>query len=633
VTTAEERAVGPGTDLLTTAWTQRPGLLGWLGVVNHKQVGVRFLVTGAAFFLLGGIEALLIRWQLSRSESTFLTDDAYNAVFTLHGTTMMFLFAVPVAEALAIYFLPLMLGTRDLPMPRLSAFTYWTYLAGGLLLYASLIPGTPPTGGWYAYVPLTGPVYSPGAGLDFWLLGVTLIEISGTIGAIEIIICFLRCRAPGMSLARIPVFAWGSLVTAGMILLAFPPLIAASILLELDRKLGTPFYDAARGGDPVLWQHLFWFFGHPEVYIMLLPALGIVSLVIPVLARARLVGYTLVVASTVAIGVLSFGLWVHHMYAVGIPFLALALFAIGSFVIAIPSGVQIFAWIATLWQGRVEWRTPMLYAVGFIVIFVMGGVTGVMVAAAPYDLQAHDTYFVVAHFHYVIVGGMLFPLFAGLYFWWPKVTGRMLSERLGTIAFWVLILSFNLAFMPQHIVGMLGMPRRIYTYAGYFEWDVYNLLSTVGAFGFAFGVLLTLVNVAWSWRRGPVAGPDPWGGNTLEWATSSPPEQFNFRHIPVVADRDPLWFPPPEQPEPEWMRRLAQPDRLERRLVLTRPLDGEPDQVVTIPQHSLLPLGATVALVVLLVGILVDSLTGTLIGAVLAALAALAVAATRQDQP
>ena len=621
-----------GTDVLTDAWNSRPGLLGWLGALNHKQVGRRFLVTAAVFFLVGGLEALLMRWQLGSAENTFLSPHTYNALFTLHGTTMMFLFAIPVVEALAIYLLPLMLGTRDLPLPRLTAFTYWTYLAGGLITYASLIPGALPDAGWFAYVPLSGPEYSPGAGMDFWLLGVTFLEVSGTLGAIEIIVIVLRGRAPGMSLSRMPIFAWSALTTSAMILFAFPPLIAASILLELDRKIGTPFYDAAAGGDPVLWQHLFWFFGHPEVYIMLLPALGILSSVIPVFARSRLVGYSLVVLSTVAIGVVSFGLWVHHMFTVGIPFLALSLFAIGSFLIAIPSGIQMFAWIATLWQGRVVWEVPLLYALGFLVLFVMGGVTGVMVASAPFDSQAHDTYFVVAHFHYVIVGGVVFPVFAGLHYWWPKITGRMTSHALGVAAFWTLFVSFNVTFLPQHWLGLTGMPRRVYTYESGFGWESSNAVSTMGALGLAVGVLLTLVNLAWSLRRGPRAPGDPWSGSTLEWATSSPPAPYNFRHVPVVADRDPLWAPAPDEPEPAWAQEMASPLRQERRVVLTRPLDGQPDQVVTLAQHSLLPLAATLSLSVFLVAVLVSSRPAMLLALGAAAVVGLALAATRQDR-
>jgi cytochrome c oxidase subunit I+III len=619
-------------DELERAWATRPGLVGWLGAVNHKQVGRRYLVTALVFFLVGGAEALLMRWQLASAEGGVLAPHEYNAMFTLHGTTMMFLFAVPVVEAFAAYVVPLMIGTRDLPFPRLSAFTYWTYLAGGLLLYSSLLPGALPDGGWFAYVPLTGPEFSPGLGMDFWLLGVTFVEISGILAAVELVVAVLRTRAPGMSLTRMPVFAWSALTAAAMILFAFPPLVVGSVLLELDRKFGTPFYNPDLGGDPLLWQHLFWFFGHPDVYVMLLPALGIISSVIPVFARTRLVGYSLIVVSTVAVGVVSFGLWVHHMFTVGLPVLALSLFAVGSFVIAVPSGLQIFAWIATIWQGRVVWGTPLLYALGFLVLFVFGGISGVMVASAPFDGQAHDTYFVVAHFHYVIVGGVLFPLLAGVYYWWPKLTGRLLSDRLGRTAFWVLFVSFNLTFLPQHIVGLLGMPRRVYTYEAELGWEAYNLLSTIGAVGLTAGFLLTVANLVWSGTRGRVAGDDPWGGATLEWATSSPPAPYNFRTIPLVRDRDPLWAGLPLV-EDGAQGSLGAPTEPVRCVVLTSPLEARPDDVVTLPQHSLLPLAATGALLLALVGLLLGALPVAAVGGGLAALVALAWAWSRQDEP
>ena len=624
------------TDHLQQAWQGRPGLSGWLGAVNHKAVGKRFIVTALGFFLVGGIQALVMRWHLGTPESTFLDPDTYNALFTMHGTTMMFLFAVPITEAFGIYFVPLMIGTRDMPLPRLSAFGYWTYVAGGLFLYSSFLTGAVPDGGWFAYTPLTGPEFSPGNELDFWLLGVTFVEISGVVAAIELIVLILRCRAPGMAISRMPLFVWTMLVTSVMIVFAFPPLIIGSILLELDRKIGTVFYDAAAGGDPVLWQHIFWWFGHPEVYIMLLPALGIVSSIVPVFARTRIVGYTLIVTATVAIGIVSFGLWVHHMFTIGLPYLALTFFTAGSLLIAIPSGVQIFAWIATLWQGRIMWRTPLLFTVGFVVLFVMGGMTGVMVAAAPFDDQVHDTYFVVAHFHYVLIGGVVFPVFAAFYYWMPKITGRMLSERLGRISFWLTFVGFNLTFFPLHILGLIGMPRRIATWPSQLGWEPYNLLSTVGAFVLAAGFLVSVAAFLRALRTGTAAGGDPWGANTLEWATASPPAPYNFREFPLVASRDPLWDPPvdPERFDAaSWRPGLAAPERATRQIVTTSVLDGEPEEIVTLPVYSWWPLVLTGTLVVLLTGVMVSARAIALVGIIGTVIAIWGWLWSREDGP
>ena len=623
-------------DRLEQAWGGPPGLRGWCGAVNHKQVGWRFLVTAFVFFGIGGIEALFLRWQLRSPEARSVDPELFNALFTLHGTTMLFLFAIPVLEAFAVYLLPLLLWTRDLPFPRLTAFGYWTYVAGGLFLYTSFLAGDLPDGGWFAYVPLSGPIYSPGNGLDFWLLGVTFVEISGILAAIEIIVLVLRCRAPGMSIARMPIFAWAMLVTAVMILFAFPPLVVASTMLELDRAIGTTFYEPSGGGDPLLWQHLFWWFGHPEVYIMLIPALGIVSSVIPVMARSRLVGHSLVAASLVAIGIVSFGLWVHHMFTVGIPFLGLAFFAAGSLVIALPNGIQVFSWIATLWQGRVRWSTPLLFSLGFLIVFVNGGITGVMVAAVPFDQQVHDTYFVVAHFHYVILGGVVFPVLAGIYYWWPKITGFQLSERAGKLSFLLVLLGVNLTFFPQHLLGLLGMPRRVWTYRGDQGWDVYNALSTAGAFLLAVGLLLTLANLLWAWRRGAAAGEDPWGGSTLEWAVSSPPPPYNFRYVPVVSGRDPLWDESPDGDGTvgrggRWREELAHPATAVRVQPVTTAIEGDLEDVMTLPVFSLWPLATTASAVLGLAGVLVSAYWLLAVGLVLVGGCLVGWLWTRQD--
>jgi cytochrome c oxidase subunit I+III len=610
------------TDVLSYAWDTRPGIVGWLGAVNHKAVGTRYVITTLAFFAIGGVLAVLMRIQLGAAENSFLSAERYNELFTMHGTTMMFLFAVPITEAIGIYFAPLLIGARDMPMPRVNAFGYWAYLFGGLFLYASFFTGDVPDGGWFAYTPLTESEFSPPMNLDFWLLGVTFVEVAGIVAAMEIVLLILKCRAPGMALSRMPLFAWSQLVTGIMILFAFPPLVAGSLMLELDRKLGTAFYRAEAGGDPELWQHIFWWFGHPEVYIMLLPALGIISMIIPTFARRPIIGYPLIATSTVAIGIVSFGLWAHHMFAVGIPLLALSYFAAGSFIIAIPSGIQVFAWIATLWRGTVVWSTPLLWVVGGLITFVVGGVTGVMVASVPFDWQAHDTYFVVAHFHYVIFGGVVYPVFAGLHYWLPKLSGRMPSERWGRIGFWLVVAGTTGTFFVQHFLGLLGMPRRIYTYPAGLDWEIWNLVSSVGAVVVATGFAVTVGNLLVGSLRGPAAGRNPWGGGTLEWATASPPEQYNFRRVPFVQTLDPLWEQERiDDPHPQFSEHAELADVLmdvrhpTREIVLTSIFDAAPERVVTLPYHSLWPLWLALTIGTLLLGALVDNIPLLTIGA------------------
>jgi cytochrome c oxidase subunit I len=608
------------TERLERAWSTSPGLIGFLGAVNHKNIGTRFIVTSFGFLLIGGLQALVMRLQLGTADNDVLGPEAYNQAFTMHGTTMMFLFAVPMLEGLSMYLIPLKLGARDLPFPRLNAFGYWAYVFGGLLLYWSFVSGSVPDGGWFAYPPLTSTEYSPGTNLDYWLLGVTFVEISGIVGAIEIVVLVLRHKAPGMSLARLPLFVWSTLVMAVMMLFAFPAVIAASVLLEVERKFGFPFYEAAGGGNPLLWQHLFWIFGHPEVYIMLIPATGIVSAIVPIFSRRRIAVYPAIVASLIAIAILSFGLWVHHMFAVGLPMRVLAFFAISSILIAIPSGVQVFAWLATLHTGRPRWDTPLLYVAGFIFIFVLGGVTGVMVAAAPFDLQAHDSYFVVAHFHYVLFGGVVFPIFAALHHWLPKMTGKMPSERIGKLSFWPIFVGFNVTFFPQHFLGFMGMPRRVYTYRDGLGWETLNLISTVGSFLLAAGVLLFTANLLWAWRRGPRAPADPWGGDTLEWLASSPPAPANFTVPPVVGGRHPMWEPIPEDVVPEarpLLDAMATTNGHRRDQVVTGVVDGRVEGMVNLAGPTTWPLWSAAALTVALVGVLIDSLPIGVAGAVL----------------
>ena len=521
---------------------QRPRGIRALTVINNNYVGILYVGAAFLFFVLGGILALLMRAQLAVPQNDLVGPELYNQLFTMHGTIMMFLFAVPAVEAMGILLLPNMLGARDLPFPRLSAYAFWAYLVGGLVFFASIFFGAAPSGGWFMYPPLTSSRYSPDVGADFWLLGIGFIEISAIAGAIEIIVGVLRTRAPGMTLDRMPIFAWSMLVFAAMIVFAFPAIILATALLELERAFGWPFFDPAKGGDPLLWQHLFWFFGHPEVYIIFLPAAGMMSMIVPAMARTPLVGYRLVVVALLGTGFLSFGLWVHHMFATGIPHLSLSFFQAASMAVAIPSGIQVFAWIATLAKGRLRVATPALFVFGFLFTFVLGGLTGVMLAVIPFDWQTHDTYFVVAHLHYVLIGGMVFPLFAAFYYWMPYTSRRPLSERLGRWVFGLTFIGLNVAFFPMHASGLLGMPRRVYTYQAGLGWDTLNLVSTIGAFMIAAGVAVFLLDLARNFRMAMEhnAG-NVWNAGTLEWL---PTGTYASRSIPIVKSREPLWDQP-----------------------------------------------------------------------------------------
>ena len=577
-------------------WAPRRGPWGWLTSTDHKSVAKRYVATAFLFFLIGGIEALVMRVQLSRPENGLVDPDLYSQLFTMHGTTMMFLFGVPVQLAAATYLVPLMVGTRNISFPRLNAFGYWTYLIGGLLLYGGFVLNTGPDSGWFNYVPLSGPQYAPGKRVDVWAQTVTFTEVAALVAAVELVVTILKQRAPGMSLNRLPLYVWSILVTAFVVLFAMPSVALASMMLAMDRLIGTHFFNPAEGGDPLLWQHLFWFFGHPEVYIMFIPATGFVSEIVPVFARRKMFGHTFLVLSLVATGFLSFGLWVHHMFTTGLPQLGQSFFTAASLMIAIPSGVQVFCWIATLWAGRPRFATPLLFVLGFIVLFVLGGITGVMVASVPFDQQAHDTHFVVAHLHYVQIGAFVFPLFAAVYFWFPKVTGRMLSERLGKWNFWLFFVGVNVTFFPLHFLGMMGMTRRVYTYLPETGWGPLNLLSTVGAFMIAASAVLFLANVFRSLRGGAVADDDPWGAHTLEWATASPPPPYNFLHIPVVQGLYALWERTPDRPVVVGMN----PRR--REVLLTTVMDAEPDARYQHPGPSIAPLLAALAVGVTFIG-------------------------------
>ncbi len=528
---------------LDLTWRRRPGLLGWLETTNHKDIAIRYIITAFIFFLLAGILAALMRIQLAFPENHFIGPDLYNQFFTVHGTTMMFLFAVPMMEAIGLYFVPLMVGTRNVSFPRLNAFGYYVYLAGGILLYAGLFLNIGPDTGWFSYVPLAGPQFSPGKRVDFWAQMITLTEIAALVGAVEIITTVFKQRAVGMSLNRIPLFVWAMVVQSFMVIFAMPAVMLASSYLAADRlaHVNTHFFNPAEGGDALLYQHIFWFFGHPEVYIIFIPATGFVSTIIPTFARRKIFGYTPLVLALITTAFIGFGLWVHHMFATPVPDLGQSFFTAASMIIAIPSGIQIFCWIATLWGGKPWLKTPLLWVGGFVLIFVLGGLSGIMLASVPIDLQVHDTYFVVAHFHYVLIGGAVFPLFGAFYYWFPKWTGRMLSESLGQLNFWLFFIGFNLTFFPMHTLGLHGMTRRIYTYVPETGWGQMNLLASIGAGVIGLSVLTFITNVLISRKRGALAGDNPWGASTLEWATLSPPPSYNFLYLPTVHGRDALW--------------------------------------------------------------------------------------------
>ena len=528
-------------ELLRRTWEPRTGFVGWLTAVNHKTVGKRYISLALIFFLFGGLEAGLIRMQLSRPDNTLLGPDRYNQIFTMHGTTMMFLFAVPIMTAIAIYLIPLMIGARNIAYPRLNSLGFWVFLIGGAFLYFFFLNNTGPDAGWTSYTPLSGPQFGYGKRVDIWAQMVTFTEISALIAALEIVVTIFKMRAPGMTFSRLPLFVWAQLVTAFMVMFAMSSVATGSIMLAADRLIATQFFNPAEGGDALLWQHLFWFFGHPEVYIIFIPALGMISQIVTTFTGRPVFGYPVMVAALVATGTIGFALWVHHMFATTVHQLAGSFFTAASTMIGIPTGVQIFCWLATMWLGRVRWRTPMLFVAGFIVVFMIGGLSGVMLASVSFDLQAQDTYFVVAHLHYVLLGGAVLPLIGAFYYWYPKVTGRMMSERLGRWNFWLLFVGVNVTFFPMHILGLKGMTRRIYTYPESLGWGTLNLISTIGAVIIVSGMAVFAFNIFWSLRRGAFAGANPWGADTLEWATSSPPPPYNFVDTPVVISRDGLW--------------------------------------------------------------------------------------------
>ncbi|MBW9117696.1 cytochrome c oxidase subunit I [Rhizobium cauense] len=580
---------------LRRVWANPKGWRYWTSV-NNTQIGLWYGSAAFTFMLFAGILALLVRLQLAFPDNDFLTADFFNQAFTLHGTVMMFLFAVPIFEAVAIFLLPSMLGARELPFPRLSAFGFWSFALGGVFVCGSIFFGAAPNSGWFMYPPLATDKEYSGIGSDIWLLGLSFIEVASIAAAVELIVGIMKCRAPGMRVNMMPLFAWYLLIVAGMILFAFPPLIAGDILFEMERMFDWPFFDAERGGDPLLWQHLFWIFGHPEVYIIFLPAIALMAMIVPTFSQHPIVGYSWIVLAAVGTGFLSFGLWVHHMFTTGMPQISLAFFSAASEAVAIPTGVQIFVFIATMLAGRVILSTPMLFGAGGLAIFVIGGLTGVMVALVPFDWQAHDTYFIVAHLHYVLIGGMLFPVTAGIYYYYPLINARKLSDRLGRISFWLMFIGFNVAFFPMHLTGLRGMPRRVFTYPADVGWDLLNLISTIGAFVFAAGVGLIVVDILRPKHRQPKDKMNPWNAGTLEWI-SEPEENWGVRSIPIIHSRYPLWD---QKGLSEDIRSgrfyLADVENGERETLVTSVLDAEPQQCLRVGGTSYLTIISALSL-------------------------------------
>lgn len=593
---------------LTRLWETKPGLIGWLSTVDHKEIGIRYIVTSFIFLLLGGVEALIFRVQLAQPHLSLLTPEQYNQLFTMHGITLILWYAFPVLTGFSVYLQPLLIGARDMALPRLNAYTYWVFLFSGIFLYAGLALGMAPNGGWFNYTPYTLRQYNPGPNIDFYALANIFLGISTTLGSINFVVMLLRMRAPGMSINRLPILSWGTLTISVGNILAVPAVSLAFFLLWLDRGFATHFYEVTGGGQSLLWQHLFWMWGHPWVYVIVLPALSMVSDILPVCCRRPLVGYTAVALATVLTMVLGFGVWLHHMFATGLPNMALSFFSAVSIIIVIPSAVSAFAWLGTIWTGRPVYSTAFLFIIGFIIVFVIGGVSGFMTGSVPVDWQLTDTYFVVAHIHYVLIGWNLFPVMAAIYFWFPKMTGRMLDERLGRWNFWITFIGFNLGFFPMHISGLMGMPRRVYTYPEGMGWDTINLITTIGSFVFAVGILLLIVNVFVSARRGRIAGANPWDAPTLEWAVSSPPPPYNFAVIPVVASRHPLWED--RLGETEVRSSVLRGPALDcgKETLATTGLDAQPDLILKMPEDSLVPLLLALATTAVFAGMLVRSI-------------------------
>ena len=563
---------------LTGLWETPNTWSAWLATVDHKKLGLRYIYTAFVFFFLGAVEAAVIRAQLARPENTLVTPEQYNQLMSMHGITMMFLFISPVLSGFSFYLTPLLIGARELAFPRLNAFSYFGFLLAGVFMYASFAIGQAPNAGWFNYTPLSEAAFNPGLNIDFYALGLVFLGISTTAGACNSIVTILKLRAPGMSIDRMPLFLWSSLTISACVIFAMPPLTVALGFLELERHWHFVFFEPVRGGSPMLWQHLFWVFGHPWVYIIFLPATGMLSMIVPTFSRRPMIGHELVALSTVITGLVGFGVWVHHMFATGMSQLSMSFFAAASMTISVPSAVTIFAWLATMWHGRVVLATPMLFALAFVVQFLIGGISGVMTAAVPFDWQVTDTYFVVAHLHYVLAGGSVFGLFAALYYWAPKMYGWMLDERIGKVSFWLMFVGFNVGFFPMHIAGLLGMPRRVYTYPASMGVTGANLISTIGVYVFGLGIVVTALNLLWSRTHGARATSNPWGGSSLEWLAESPPAPYNFAHLPSVSSRSPLW-------DGGYANGPAYDDG--RLTTTTTPIDAAPRQPAELPDENM----------------------------------------------
>jgi cytochrome c oxidase subunit I len=593
---------------LTYLWETPRTLWGSLTTVDHKTLGLRYLITSMVFLVAGGIEALIMRLQLAQPGMKLLSPEAYDQIYTMHGTTMIYWYAGPILSGFAVYMVPLMIGARDMAFPRANAFSYWTFLFSGIFLYTSVLAGQAPHAGWFAYVPYTLKKYSPALGMDYFAIALLFLTISQTVGAINFLVTIFRHRAPGMSINRMPLFLYSTSTTSALSIIAMPSLCVACLFLLLDRNWNTHFFDATQGGSTLLWQQLFWFFGHPWVYIIFLPATGTISMLLPVFCRRPIVGYTYVALATVLTGVFGFGVWMHHMFATGEPMMSMSYFSAASMMISLLSTVQVYAWIATLWKGKPVLTTSMCFALAFIAMFIIGGLNGTITALIPFDWQLNDSYWIVAHIHYVLVGANLFPVLAGFYYWLPKMTGRLMNERIGMVSFWLTLIGFNATFFPMHLLGLLGMPRRIYTYSSGMGWDNWNLAMTVGAFLLGGGIVLSIVNFLVSAKYGEPAGPNPWNADTLEWSVTSPPRPYGSVHIPTVQSRHPLWDAHDEEYDPEDARVL---DR-ERMTLSTSWLDAQPIGLAKMPDDSIWPLVLSLAVAAIAALALVKSMWWTL---------------------
>jgi cytochrome c oxidase subunit 1 len=614
VTTPRRSALADSLRAAREAADTQHGILSWIATVDHKRIGVLYGVSAFIFFCVGGLEALLMRIQLIGPDAGVLTADQYNRLFTMHGTTMIFLVVMPLSAAFFNLLVPLMIGARDVAFPRLNAFSYWTFLGGAIFINASFFTGDilngelgAPDGGWFGYAPLSLNEYTPGNGMDFWMLGLQILGISSLAGGFNFIVTILNMRAPGMTLFRMPVFVWMTLVTSFLLIFAIPVISVALFELTFDRLFAANFFNPDAGGNPLLWQHMFWLFGHPEVYILILPAFGIVSEILPTFSRKPLFGYPFVVFSGIAIGFMSWGVWVHHMYTTGLGTVANAAFGISTILIAVPTGVKIFNWMGTMWGGSIRLKAAEMFAIGTVAMFTIGGLSGVTHSMVPSDYQQQDSYYIVAHFHYVLFGGAIFALFGGIYYWFPKFTGRLLNEKLGHIQFWIMLVGFNLTFFPMHFSGLLGMPRRIYTYDGDMGWNLWNLLSTVGALTIAVAVTVFILNFIISVRSGKRSGPDPWDARTLEWSIPSPPPVYNFAEIPQVQARDDFWHQKYREDENGTVVRVVAGGAHTAEAESSEHRDGHGGHGIHLPSPSYFPLIASIGMPIIATGLIYDT--------------------------